>query len=627
VSTKAVTHTGPADRQPGVPDDMLSDAEPRHPSSRRATGPAVGAMLVGASVHLYLQVHMLLTLPNFSFHNFKQFYPFDQMSYLGIAVNIANGYPGSTEPFTETGVSHYPRLYYVSMGLLSRATGADPVLMWWLMGLALQAVLACFIGWALYVMTRRWWAAALAPLPFLVGTFAAVLNGSYLSQTPAGAVMWGPFALMFPLNGGTAGVSLAACAVLGLLMAGWAGFRPRPTILAGIVAAVCVGLVGNMQTYSFIGLCYLLLYSTALYGLQSQQRQQRRWLLPLISAGLLAAVLLLGQSLAVGLGPLPLFVLGLLPALPGYLVLCRQTSWRLLWVTLLGAVLAAPTTLTTLLGVARGDPFLLYRQTSTAEQGRLGVPFTSFLGHGAVGILLLAILASVPHAKSRLLRSYALGAFLTWSLLSFNDHWGPSQEPNRFWIDQFMVVLVTGFPLLLAVAVGFLADVRRAPRSRRPVAILTGLALTAWTITAAVSAMDWQVFNDVARAKGLTSWQSQRSEAIRTVVSRMPASAMVLPDRCTNPMELKAITGARVATFNNGLAWPDHRLELVTLREQRAADRFSAPVARVAGVGYLLTDSRCRFPAGARGEVQVVASSTYVEAGDAATLRLWRVIP
>jgi hypothetical protein len=628
VSTRATTAAGPGDPQLGLSDGGQADTQVRHPASGRATGPAVAAMLVGACTHLYLQVQMLLTLPKFSFHSFKQFYPYDQLSYLGIALNVANGHSGSTEPFTETGVSHYPRLYYVVMGLLARASGIDPVLMWWLMGLALQFVLACFIGWALYVVTRRWWAAVLAPLPFLVGTFAAVLNGSFFSRTPGGAVLWGPFALLFPLNGGTAGVSLAACAVVGLLMAGWGGFRPRPTMLAGIFAAVCLGLVGNMQTYSFIGLCYILLYSTALYGLQSQQGPHRRWLLPLISAGLLAGVLLLGNLLAAGLGPLPLFVLGLLPALPGYLVLCRQTSWRLLWVTLLGAALALPTTLSTLLGVVQGDPFLVYRQSSTAAQGSLGVPLTSFLGHGAVGIGMLLILALVPHAKSRLIRSYAVGAFLTWSLLSFNDHWGPSQEPNRFWIDQFMVVLVTGFPLLFGVTVGFLSEAGQASRSRRhtAVAALTGLSLIAWTITAGISARDWRVFNDVARTKGVTSWPSDRADAIKSLVSRMPLGTMVTPDRCTDPMELKAITGARVAMFNSGLAWPDHRSELVTLRADRAADRLSPQVALRAGAGYLLTDSPCSFPAGAGGKVRLVGSSSYVDAaGHSARLQLWKI--
>jgi hypothetical protein len=617
VETKTIVGTEPSRLRP-----VAHASQGAMRTSRRAAGRAVLATLVGACVHLYLQVQMLLSLPNFSFHRFKLYYSSDQLSYLGIAINVAHGHSGSTEPFTETGVSHYPRLYYEVMGLLSRVTGVDTVVTWWLMGLALQFVLACFVGWALYVTTRRWWTAILAPLPFLIGTFAGVLHGSFLSKTPSGAVMWGPFALMFPLNGGTAGVSLAACAVLGLLVAGWRGFRLRPTMLAGIFAAICLGIVGNMQTYSFIGLCYVLLYSTALYGLQSQQAR-RRWPLPAASAALLAAILLVGSSLAAHVGPLPLFMLGLLPALPGYFVVCRLTSWRLLWVTLLGVVLALPTTVDTLLGLAQKDPFLVYRQTSTGNNGTLGIPISSFLGHGAVAILLVLILVLVPHAKSKLIRSYALGAFLAWSLLSFNDHWGPTQEPYRFWIDEFMLVLITGFPLLAGVAVGALREARRRPPT---IAALIGLSLAVWVSIAALSAKDWLVFNDAARAMGVTWWPSPRSAAIASVVSEMPPDGIVLSDTCTDLLSLKAITGARVAFYNYGLAWPDHHLQLTKLQADRRHSQLDSAVTRAAGVDYLLSDSHCRMPANTQGKVQLVGSSTYVDAqGKSATLRLWKI--
>jgi hypothetical protein len=567
---------------------------------------------------------MLLTLPGFSFHSFKMFYPSDQMSYLGIAINVAHGHYGSTEPFTQTGVSHYPRLYYVVMGLLSRASGIDTVMMWWLMGLTLQFVLACFIGWTLYITTRRWWTALLAPLPFLIGTFAGVLHGTFLSMTPSGAVVWGPFALIFPLNGGTAGVSLAACAVLGLLLAGWQGFRPRPTLWAAIFAAICLGVVGNMQTYSFIGMCYVLIYSTALYGLQSQQTRLR-WMLPVASAAMLGSVILLGGAIAAQVGPLPLFVLGLLPAVPGYLVVCRLTSWRLLWVTLLGMVLALPTTIDTLQAVAQKDPFLLYREASTGKNGTLGIPLTSFLEFGAVAILLVLILVLVPHPKSRLIRSYALGAFMSWALLSFNDRWGPSQEPNRFWTDAFMLVLATGFPLLVSVALRALREVRL--RRHTLVAGLTVLSVMIWGSAAAVSVKDWLVFNDAARTAGVSWWPSPRSAAVASVVSLMPPEGIIITDMCTDVLVLKEITGARVAAFNRGLAWPDHRQELIKLQYHRVKGRLDRALALKAGVNYLLTDSHCTMPLNTKGKLRPAGSSTYVDGnGKSTTLRLWKIL-
>lgn len=570
---------------------------------------------------------MLVGLPNFSFHHFKWFVPRDQLSYLSIAVNVAHGHSGSTEPLTETGVSHYPRLYYVVMGLLSRATGIEPVAMWWLMGLTLQLLLACFVGWALYTMTRLWWAAALAPLPFLVGTFAGVLDHSYFAATPApGArVMWGPFALLFALNGGTAGISLAACAVLALLVVGWNGFHPRATLLAGIFAAVCAGIIGNVQTYSFIGLCYVLIYATGLYGLQSVPSRRRRSL-TLLSVVLLAAILLSGTFLAAHLGPLPVFVLGLLPALPGYLVVCRLTSWRLLWVSLLAGALAMPTMVDTLRGLAQGDPFLVYRQASTANtHGAFGIPVGSFVLHGGVAILLVLILVLVPHAQSRLIRSVALGTFLAWALLASNDHWGPAQEPNRFWIDEFMLVLVVCFPLLAAVAVD---TVRRGwHRPNKTLAALVSCALVFWVLAAATSAKDWLLFNEEAKAKGISWWPSPRSEAIAAVVSHMPPDGMVVADRCTDLLSLKVITGARVAFYNYGLAWPENHLEITSVLKGREFRYLDPEVAHSAGVHYLLTDSNCKMSANTAGHLRLLSSKAYATSeGRKGTLRLWEII-
>ena len=610
--TTTTTHVGPPVE--GEPPAVRGGAPRR----------AVLATLVGACVHLYLQVQMLLGLPNFSLHHFKWFFPTDQLSYLSIAVNVAHGHSGSTEPFTETGVSHYPRLYYVVMGLLSRATGVEPVAMWWLMGLTLQFLLACFVGWALYTTTRLWWTAVLAPLPFLVGTFAGVLDHTYLFKTPGERVMWGPFALLFPLNGGTAGISLATCAVLGLLIVGWNGFHPRATLLAGIFAAVCAGIVGNMQTYSFIGLCYVLIYATGLYGLQSARPRQRRGL-TVISVALLAAILLSGTFVAARVGPLPVFVLGLLPALPGYLVVCRLTSWRLLWVSLLAGALAMPTMVETLLGLAQGDPFLVYRQASTADQdGAFGIPFSAFALRGGVAILLVLILVLVPHAKSRLIRSAALGALLAWALLAGNDHWGPAQEPNRFWIDEFLLVMATCFPLLAAVAVDTVR--RRWHRPRKALAAVVSTALVLWVLTAAVSAKDWLIFNEEARAKGISWWPSPRSEAIAAVVSHMPPDGMVVSDRCTDLLSLKIITGARVATYNYGLAWPDHHLELTSVLRGREFRYLDPEVLHAAGVHYLLTDSNCKMSANAVGHLRLVSSEGYATGDRRGTLRLWEIV-
>lgn len=339
----------------------------------------------------------------------------------------------------------------------------------------------------------------------------------------------------------------------------------------------------------------------------------------------MAAILLAGTTLADHVGPLPVFVLGLLPALPGYVVVCRQTSWRLLWLSLAATALAMPTLVSTMRGLAQGDPFLLYRQASTAAVGpRFGMPLSSFVVHGGVAVLLVLIVSVAPHPRSRLMRSVALGAFLSWFLLANNDNWGPSQEPNRFWIDGYMLILVTGFPLLAAVA---LDTIRRAWASPRKVgAGVMSVALVLWVGAAVTSAQDWLLFNEAARSKGISWWPSPRSEAIASVVSRMPREGIVVTDRCTDLLSVKAITGARVAFYNYGLAWPDNHIAITAVQKGREFRWLDPRVAREAGVGYLLTDSHCKMPRNTDGNVDLVASGQYVDpAGRTATLRLWKI--
>jgi hypothetical protein len=101
---------------------------------------------------------------------------------------------------------------------------------------------------------------------------------------------------------------------------------------------------------------------------------------------------------------------------------------------------------------------------------------------------------------------------------------------------------------------------------------------------------------------------------------------MVVSDTCTDPLSLKAITSARVAYYNKGLAWPDHHLELTKVEDDLSNGVLNSAVALKGGVGYLLTDSHCMMPIQSEGHVRPVGSRTYVDAkGKPATLRLWKI--
>jgi hypothetical protein len=157
-------------------------------------------------------------------------------------------------------------------------------------------------------------------------------------------------------------------------------------------------------------------------------------------------------------------------------------------------------------------------------------------------------------------------------------------------------------------------------------ATLTALSLTIWVVAATVSGKDWLVFNDAARTAGVSWWPSPRSGAIASVMAEMPQGAMVISDRCTDLKALKLISGARVAFYNLGLAWPDNRLLFTRLADQRDRGELDRAVALEIGVGYLLTDSHCSMPVSTTGTLRPAGSSTYLdEHGKPAGLRLWKI--
>lgn len=95
-----------------------------------------------------------MTSPDWAMSSFRGLGKGDQLSYFAIVMNVAAGRSPDTEPFTETGVSHYPRAYYVILGTIARWTGARPEFVWWSVGTVLQMALVFVIAYALVRMTE-----------------------------------------------------------------------------------------------------------------------------------------------------------------------------------------------------------------------------------------------------------------------------------------------------------------------------------------------------------------------------------------------------------------------------------------------------------------------------------------
>lgn len=547
---------------------------------------------------------------------FRGYFDNDQLSYAAIASNVAGGTLDLVEPFTLTGSLYYPSLWYQAVGLISLATGLPVYVAWTAAGLLVVGTAVAMMGWAAYRYSGLWFAPVLPAAALLTGTFSWSAAGDW--YTPAGnhAVLWGPYGTLFTLNAEVAGLSLAAIAISLLLLVTRTGPPPAPRLRAGMVlaAAALVGLLANIQTYSFFTGVLIAAVFAAAWSVQ----RYRSW--PLLAAALAAvfAVLLGGPAIATATGPLPVYALLLLAILPAALPLIVRHPRLALSAGVLAAACAAPQVARTVVGLAQGDPFLTYRQASTEG---LGVP----LGPGLLAALPLLLIGLVCAVALRGRRQVALVSLLTalgtgWVVLAANDRWGFDQEPYRFWL-QFEVLSA----LLLTVALAWsLAEVTRmAIRRRVAVVALAAAAVVAWSASVA----DLPAFWRFAGGEGIVVADDDRARAIRALLGGH--EGLVASSQCLDPRVLKLVSPGPVAFYNAGLAWPQDEPAFRTFQdaERRSAERPDA--LRAAGVVYVMTDSACpsdwRF--GSDQSVVAFATEDYVAAGGPGRLTLWFVQP
>jgi len=622
---------------------------------------SVAAIAVSGLMYWVLQVRPLTTSAGFSWQNFRQYFPYDQYSYLAIAVNVKNGNMAAVEPFTETGTNHYPRLYYVFLGLLSRLFNTDIIATWQVAGLAFQFVMVAAISWLLIRLTGRPVFGVLGFVPSIVGTFAVAATGNWHHSLDNHGVLWGAFGVLFTLNGESAALSIAVTAICLLIGVTFpmldgrapAGAKARTAVV--IVAAAGVGALANVQTYSFLTAVYLLVYATGAYGLL---KYGRKWH-GAVSLGLLAAVLLGGTTIAATAGPLVTLMAGLLAAAPGFILVLLRYKVPVIAACVALALAASPTILGTLLGLADKDDFLTYRELSS---NALGVPvWTGVLG-ALVPLLMLGLIfwAGLVQRNNAWL-AFSLGSVFAWPLVASNDLWGANQEPYRFWIDSFTMVTAAAVPVFCQVAVrswrlwreGRKTQPREAESpdgSESPAAVAVGFgrkpalvvatACVTIVVALAVSLSDYSKFSDYVHDYGTASFNDPQALAIKsaampltqpdsdmrvTVDSKGQASELVMFDPCISPFRVKALTGLPTAFYNLGLAWPKNEKDIREILVQRSKGSFAQPSAEKVDIRYVLTDTGC--PTGWQGQVNgaKISEATYSNGGQPATITLWKV--
>lgn len=605
-----------------------------------------------------LQVRPLTTSAGFSWHNFRQYFPYDQYSYLAIAVNVKNGNMAAVEPFTETGTNHYPRLYYVFLGLLSRLINMDIIATWQVAGLAIQFVMVAAISWLLIRLTGNPVFGALGFVPSIVGTFAVAAAGNWHHSLDNHGVLWGAFGVLFTLNGESAALSIAVtaiCLLIGVtfpLLDGrmQAGGKVRTAVV--VVAAAAVGALANVQTYSFLTAVYLLVYSTGVYGLL---KYGRKWHVAL-SLALLAAVLLGGTTIAAAAGPLVTLMTGLFAAAPGFILVLWRYKLPVIAACASLALAASPTILGTLLGLADKDDFLTYRELSS---NALGVPlWTGVLG-ALVPLLMLGLIFWAGLAQgNKAWLAFSVGSVFAWPLVASNDLWGANQEPYRFWIDSFTMVTAAAVPVFCQIVVSSwrlwregrkqASEVPTPEGSESPAtagsggkpAVVVSTACVTVVVALAVSLSDYSKFSEYVHDYGTASFSDPQALAIKsaampltepgsdmrvTVDSKGQASELVMFDPCISPFRVKALTGLPTAFYNLGLAWPKNEKDIREILLQRSKGSFDQPAAEKVAVRYVLTDTGC--PAGWQAHVDgaKVSEATYSNGGQSATITLWKV--
>lgn len=544
------------------------------------------------------------------FTDVRTLYWLDQLSYLAIVANVQTGELAPVEPFTLTGVSHYPMGYYTLVGLVARLFGIPATTSWNMVGLTVQLLAVAAISLATARFSRRWWLGFLAPLPFVVGTYAFALNGLWYSPMQFHALLWGPFGALFPKNAESSGLALAAILLVACV---WAWLSSGRTAVRGAVVVLCaggVGLLASFQTYSFLTASYFAAFLTAAVAIVGARH--RRWWLP-ATALLLLVVIVAGPSLSRSLGQLPTLAFGLLPTLPGLGLAIRQTRGLVAGAGLAACAGAAHQVLFTVDGLLSRDPFLLYRVASNHSLG-VADPVT-LVSSLAIGVPLLAAARVALLRRRPDIAALSLASVVCWGYLALNDAWGANAEPYRFWINGALlaaVVALVSWSLLVAAdpagSVPSPVSARAAGSQRRWLAVSL--------VSVLVSLPDVVLFTADPEAQATWNPATSRDAAITRLAKRVTADGegLILTDRCIDPRTTKAMSGVAIVYYNDGLAWPERKPAIdVLLTSARPTGIVTAGELRAADVRWVLTDSHCGFRVGpASGQLRQVASEPYV---------------
>jgi len=416
------------------------DQIPRHAAPRVAVG-----ALVSTLVFLATQFSMLTRL-GWTVGSFRLYTAFDQMANLAIVVNGAHGNFSSVEPFTETGSMIDPHLYFTLLGIVAHISGISPAVVYNVVGIGVQTLLVVGLSVGFVMLTERWWSAYFGAVPYLLGTLSSVTGGAWFTSLQSHGVLWGAFGVMFALNSQSVAISVAALLMIAMMVRVRRQSRVLTNVGFGIVIGAGVGFLANVDTYSFFATVFFSVFGLAAYGLATCGDRRA----VVLSTVLLAVLLVAGDSLATVVGRVAIFAAALLPATPGVVLAARRWKGGVLAALVALVVAASPQLIRYVLAARADDPFLKYRQVSSAH---LSVPWHQAIVC-ALPLLtpLLFILVSGVYRRNSMWVAYSSGSLVAWLLLAENNFWGANQEPYQLWIIGYALVAFTIVPVLIDVA-------------------------------------------------------------------------------------------------------------------------------------------------------------------------------
>jgi len=573
--------------------------------------------VLGATGFSVLITGLLLRPPdgfNIFRDEFRGFGSFDQLAYATIGSIAADGNWAFVEPFTETGRSFYPSMWYRLLGLVSNTFDLPIFTVWSVMGLSVILVAVVVVGILAYAVSGRWWLPALVGPMLWIGPLSMVAFNSWFISADSHATLWAPYAMLYPLNAEASGISLAAISFALML---WAVARRseglKRTVVILTAGAGVIGLLANIQTYAFLLAAAVLAWWFACWGLLLSKSRR-----PLVVTITLLVITVVSSALFKdALGALSLYIFMLFATIPGVWIIARR-HLRVAWLPVLAFTgLASPQILWTGWGTLSGDEFLTYR---TDVSGALGVPIWAWvLGTAPIGLIWLAMFLASRYGTPTSVRAMLVALGVTHVILSYNNLWGFVQEPYRFWINS---VALTAFLLPLIAAWTFRGvdiGAHWMPAARATLGIGSALALVSfWSIGA---------FRDYVQYSDVLSLETPRYQAVTDVGAQV--DALLMPQTCLNPSLVKIGTGAPIAYFSKGIAWPENRQPIEEVMAITAANVFEISIAKNAGVQYVITDSGCDDPwdlASVRG-AEPMALREYVDEGAnlAGRITLWRI--